>query len=53
MTLVLYTPLSQAKINSEEDAEAALKLSSALTQALLAYRIKSVSTVRLLPASTK
>ena len=37
---------SQSSISSEEDADAALKLSSALTQALLAYRIKSVSTVR-------
>ena len=32
-------------MQSEEQAEMALQLSSALTQALLAYRIKSVSSV--------
>lgn len=32
-------------IESEEDAERALRLSSALTQKLLAYRFKTVSSV--------
>ena len=32
-------------IDSEEDAEQALRLSSALTQKLLAYRFKTVSSV--------
>ena len=34
-----------AVIESEEDAERALRLSSALTQKLLAYRFKTVSSV--------
>ena len=34
-----------SSIESEEDAEMALQLSSTLTQALLAYRIKNVSNV--------
>ena len=33
---------SSSLVNSEEDAEVALQLSSALTQALLAYRVKSM-----------
>ena len=34
-----------SSINSEEDAEMALQLSSSLAQALLAYRIKNVPPV--------
>ena len=34
---------ANAQIDNEDDAEKALQLSSALTQALLAYRIKKVS----------
>ena len=36
---------AMSSIESEEDAEMALQLSSTLTQALLAYRIKNVSNV--------
>ena len=39
------SPKALSTINSEEDAEMALQLSSSLTQALLAYRIKTVPTV--------
>ena len=41
--LFLWQALSS--IESEEDAEMALQLSSTLTQALLAYRIKNVTKV--------
>ena len=42
---MFFVPKALSTINSEEDAEMALQLSSSLTQALLAYRIKTVPTV--------
>ncbi|CAI8037339.1 hypothetical protein GBAR_LOCUS20868 [Geodia barretti] len=41
---MFFVPKALSTINSEEDAEMALQLSSSLTQALLAYRIKTVPT---------